>query len=129
MEDFELFPDEEEEAEEEEGGTNRLFIFLVAGFGAVLLLGVCAFIAWAVFIYPSIQNTTAQNMGVAETAAAMAAETTETPAESGQETPTETAEPIDAAEPTGTPARRCRKVGVARRWAGGANTGMLAQAW
>ena len=76
MEDFELFPDEEEEAEEEEGGTNRLFIFLVAGFGIVLLLGICAFGAWAFVFYPAMQNREAQNKLTEGngTAAAMAAE-------------------------------------------------------
>ena len=102
MEDFELFPDEEEEAEQEEGGTNRLFIFLVAGFGVVLLLGICAFGAWAFLIYPSMQSNAAQNQVVYETETAVAAVATEIPTEPGQEVPTETAEPIDAGQPTAT---------------------------
>jgi len=112
MEEFELFTDEEQEVGEEEKSTNRLFIYLVAGFGAVLLLGVCAFIAWAVIVYPSIRDTTAKNLSVEQTAAAMAAGVTGTPAEATVQpdqgtateipTPTRTPEPVSTREPAPT---------------------------
>jgi cytoskeletal protein RodZ len=106
MEDFELFPDEEEEAATEEG-SNRTFIILVAVFGGILAIGICAFIVWAVVIYPQIQRATASNADVEQTAivltseaeiAADMVESTETPE------PTETPPPPPPTqEPTKVP--------------------------
>lgn len=51
MEEYEgLYPDDdvEEEAISDGEGTNRTFIILVSAFGAILALGICAFIIYAV---------------------------------------------------------------------------------
>jgi hypothetical protein len=130
MEEFELFADEEQEVGEEEKSTNRLFIYLVAGFGAVLLLGVCAFIAWAVIVYPSIRDTTAKNLSVEQTAAAMAAGATGTPAEATARpdqgaatetpTPTWTPEPVSTREPAPTQEEQPTLTATPAEVAGGA---------
>jgi cytoskeletal protein RodZ len=98
MEDFDLFPDEEEEAAAEEG-SNRTFIILVAVFGGILAIGICAFIVWAVVIYPQIQRATASNADVEQTAIAL---TTEAETAAGQVESTETPEPTETPPPPPT---------------------------
>jgi cytoskeletal protein RodZ len=93
MEDFELFPDETEEAAAEEG-SNRTFIILVAVFGGILAIGICAFIVWAVVIYPQIQKATAANAGVEQTAIVLTADA---------ETAANQVESTKTSEPTKTP--------------------------
>lgn len=107
MEDFELYPDEEDEAAAEEG-SNRTFIILVAVFGGILLIGICAFIIWAVGIFPMMRDREAQNNLVQQTAvvltsdAAVAADLPETT--EATEEPTETpSPPPPTEEPTKVP--------------------------
>ena len=130
MEEFELFADEEQEIGEEEKSTNRLFIYLVAGFGAVLFLGICAFVVWAFWFYPTIRDTTAKNLSAEQTAAAMAAGATETPAEAtappelgtATETPapTWTTEPVSTREPAPTQEEQATPTATPVEVAGGA---------
>jgi cytoskeletal protein RodZ len=128
MEEFELFADEEQEVGEEEKSTNRLFIYLVAGFGAVLFLGICAFVVWAFWFYPAIRDTTAKNLSAEQTAAAMAAGVTGTPAEAtvqpeqgaATETPTRTPEPVSTREPAPTQEEQPTLTATPAEVAGGA---------
>lgn len=93
MEDFELFPDEEEEAEAEEG-SNRTFIILVAVFGGILAIGICAFIVWAVVIYPRVRDATTANAQIEQTAVVLTADA---------EAAADMVESTEAPEPTETP--------------------------
>jgi len=95
VEDFDLYADEEEEAAEEEGA-NRTFIILVAAMGGVLILGICAFVAWAL-IGPRIAgDRTAQNQAIeaTNTAVAAMAEAMEIETETTGVAPTDTATPL-----------------------------------
>jgi flagellar biosynthesis/type III secretory pathway M-ring protein FliF/YscJ len=92
MEDFELFPDEEEEAVAEEG-SNRTFIILVAVFGGILAIGICAFIVWAAVLLPMMRERETQNALVKQTAEVLTAV--------AEAAPDETQEP--EVEPTETP--------------------------
>jgi cytoskeletal protein RodZ len=100
MEDFEFFPDEEEEAAAEEEGTNRTFIILVAVFGGILALGICAFVVWGFVIYPQIQKNLAQNAIVRQTEEVLTAEAAAAP---DQPETTEEAVPIETSPPPTEP--------------------------
>jgi len=116
VEDFEFYEDEyaDEEEEEEEEGTNRTFIFLVAGLGSLLALAICAFVAWALFINPRMTaDRVAQNEAVEATNEAILAEAGAVPSKVPPEaTEVETAEappavtepvtPTDTPQPTPT---------------------------
>ncbi|MGD2105212.1 MAG: hypothetical protein PVJ55_08900 [Anaerolineae bacterium] len=82
----------------QEEGTNRSFIILVAALGGLLVLGIGAFVAWALLVAPGMRaDVESQNEAVfaTNTAVAMAAAATETAAV----TPTSTDTPV----PTNTP--------------------------
>jgi type IV secretory pathway VirB10-like protein len=105
MEDFELFPDEEEEAETEEG-SNRTFIILVAVFGGILAIGICAFIVWAVVLLPMMRDRESANALVQQTAVIMtadAAAAADQPEDTEVPEPTETPPPPPTEEPTEVP--------------------------
>jgi hypothetical protein len=117
MENFEeILPAEEEEEEEQEqeqeqeqalqeAGANRTFIILVAALGGLLVLGIGAFVAWAVFIAPNVRaDIESQNEATfaTNTAVAIAAAATETAA-AFTPTPTDTPIPTDTPVPTVTP--------------------------
>jgi cytoskeletal protein RodZ len=97
MEDFEFFPDEEEEAAEEEG-SNRVFIYAVAGLGGLLVVGICIIIAFAFYFGPRMrEEIKAQNYAVQTANAEMAGVIV-----SGEPTATETPSPTDILQPTPT---------------------------
>ncbi|MBN1976241.1 MAG: hypothetical protein JW918_02470 [Anaerolineae bacterium] len=114
MEDFELFPDEEEEATAEEG-SNRTFIVLVAVFGGILAIGICAFIIWAVVIYPQIQNNLAKNAIVRQTEQVLTAE-----AAAAVDQPTATEEIVPTETPPPPPTEKPAATAVPTEAAGGA---------
>jgi hypothetical protein len=98
----------EQERAREEDGTNRTFIILVAVLGGLLVLGVGAFVAWAVFIAPNVRaNIESQNAATfaTNTAVAIAAAATETVA-AFTPTPTDTPIPTDTPVATDTPTPR-----------------------
>lgn len=106
MEDFEFYEDEyadeEEEAAAEEEGTNRTFIFLVAGLGSLLALAICAFVAWAFFITPRMTaDRVAQNEAIEATNEATLAEAGAVPTEAPPAV-TEPVAPTDTPQPTPT---------------------------
>ncbi len=77
MEEDYFVVEEEENEEEEEKKQNRTFIILVAALGGLLVLGICAFIVWAVFINPRMRESLeAQNQAIQATNTAV--ETTKT---------------------------------------------------
>lgn len=92
-----------EETTQEEGG-NRSFVILVAVLGGLLVLGIGAFVAWALLIAPTIrQDVESRNEAVfaTNTAIAIAAAATETAGVTP--TPTDTPVPTDTPPPTATP--------------------------
>jgi len=96
--------DQEQEVVQEEEGTNRPFIILVAVLGGLLVLGIGAFVAWALFIAPGMRaDIEAQNEATfaTNTAIAIAAAATQTAAV--PPTPTDTPVPTDTPIPTDTP--------------------------
>ncbi len=95
-----------EETTQEEG-KNRSFVILVAVLGGLLVLGIGAFVAWALLIAPRIrQDVESQNEAIfaTNTAIAIAAAATETAAVTP--TPTDTPVPTDTPPPTATPTSR-----------------------
>ena len=52
MEDFDFYEDDEEAAAAEEEGSNRLFVYALAGLGGLLVVGICAVIVVAVYLAP-----------------------------------------------------------------------------
>lgn len=109
MADFdELYVDEEEEAVEDEGA-NRTFIILVGALGGLLALGICAFIAWALWLSPQ-QRAARESMNqiVQATNTALVEEASGEVAEEETVTATvpsteETEEAEATASPTNTP--------------------------
>jgi len=107
VEDLELYVDEEEEAEEAEGA-NRTFIILVAAMGGLLALGICAFVAWALWLSPQRRaDLEARNQAIQATNTAMVAEAEgaveETaPAEEAAETEEATSVPTNTPVPAAT---------------------------
>ena len=104
----ELYIDEEEEAAEDEGA-NRTFVILVGALGGLLALGICAFIAWALWLSPQRrlaseaidQSIQATNTALVEEASV---EEPETEAMTGTIPPTEEVEQDEATtSPTDTP--------------------------
>lgn len=98
---------QEEQVTQEEQGTDRTFITLVAVLGGLLVLGIGAFVAWALFIAPNMRaNIESQNEAIfaTNTAVAIAAAATETAAVTP--TPTNTPTPTDTPIPTDTPTPR-----------------------
>jgi hypothetical protein len=98
-----------EETTQEEGsnGTNRSFVILVAVLGGLLVLGIGAFVAWALLIAPRIrQDVEARNEAIfaTNTAIAVAAAATETAAV--PPTATNTPVPTDTPPPTLTSTAR-----------------------
>jgi len=98
-----------EESTQEEGttGTNRSFVILVAVLGGLLVLGIGAFVAWALLIAPRIrQDVEARNEAIfaTNTAIAVAAAATETAAV--PPTATNTPVPTDTPPPTLTSTAR-----------------------
>ncbi|MFQ6102362.1 MAG: hypothetical protein ACE5OS_14185 [Anaerolineae bacterium] len=109
MEGLELFPDEGEEEAAAEEGANRTFIILVGALGGLLALGICAFVAWALFINPqmraSIEATNAAVLAAAEATTEVPPATTEAPPESTEMPgPTDTSRPAQTEAPTTTEA-------------------------
>ena len=99
MEDLELYTDEEIEAAEEEG-SNRTFIILVGALGSVLVLGICAFAAWAFWLGPRMQeDREAQNQAILATNTAIAAKAAAMDAGTATIPPTDEATTV----PTSTP--------------------------
>jgi hypothetical protein len=95
---------QDEQVTQEEQGTDRTFITLVAVLGGLLVLGIGAFVAWALFIAPNMRaNIESQNEAIfaTNTAVAIAAAATETAAVTP--TPTNTPTPTDTPIPTDTP--------------------------
>jgi len=95
-----------EETTQEES-KNRSFVVLVAVLGGLLVLGIGAFVAWALLIAPRIrQDVESRNEAVfaTNTAIAIAAAATETAAVTP--TPTDTPVPTDTPPPTATPTSR-----------------------
>lgn len=92
---------QEEKVQEE--GSNRSFVVLVAVLGGLLVLGIGAFVAWALLIAPRIrEDVESQNQAIfaTNTAIAIAAAATETAAVTP--TPTDTPVPTDTPPPTST---------------------------
>jgi hypothetical protein len=92
-----------EETTQEEG-RNRSFVILVAVLGGLLVLGIGAFVAWALLIAPRIrQDVESRNEAIfaTNTAIAIAAAATETAAVTP--TPTDTPVPTNTPPPTATP--------------------------
>lgn len=104
MEDLEgLLPDEEEEFAAEEGA-NRTFIILVAALGGLLALGICAFVAWAVYFGPRMRaGTQAEVETVQQTNTAVAIAKAETATAGVKPTATDTSTPTPTETPTSTP--------------------------
>jgi hypothetical protein len=98
MEEMDYFqeegPEEEEEISQGEG-TNRTFIILVAAFGSILALGICAFVLWAL-----VGNRWAQNQIAASNANT---EATGTAVVSAMATPDDEPETTETASPATTP--------------------------
>ncbi|MFO7741062.1 MAG: hypothetical protein R6X31_02005 [Anaerolineae bacterium] len=95
---------QEEQVTQEDQGTDRAFITLVAVLGGLLVLGIGAFVAWALLIAPNMRaNIESQNEAIfaTNTAIAIAAAATETAAVTP--TPTNTPVPTDTPIPTDTP--------------------------
>jgi len=95
---------QEEQVTQEEQSTDRTFITLVAVLGGLLVLGIGAFVAWALLIAPNMRaNIESQNESTfaTNTAIAVAAAATQTAAVTP--TPTNTPTPTDTPVPTNTP--------------------------
>jgi cell division septation protein DedD len=95
---------QEEQVTQEEQSTDRTFITLVAVLGGLLVLGIGAFVAWALLIAPNMRaNIESQNESTfaTNTAIAVAAAATQTAAVTP--TPTNTPMPTDTPVPTNTP--------------------------
>jgi len=91
----------------QEEGTSRSFVILVAVLGGLLVLGIGAFVAWALLIAPRIRadvETRNETVYATNTAIAIAAAATETAATTP--TPTDTPIPTDTPLPTATPTAR-----------------------
>jgi len=106
VEDLEFYADEEEEEVTEEEGANRTFIILVGALGGLLALGICAFLAWALWLGPNMAaQREAENQAILATNTAIAAGETGMMVEEGatippsEEAPTT---PADMPEPTST---------------------------
>jgi cytoskeletal protein RodZ len=123
MEDFELYPDEEDEAAAEEG-SNRTFIILVSVFGGILAIGICAFIVWAVVIFPRIRSATSANAEVEQTAIALTADAADLAENTQTLEPTETPTPPPPTEqPTeALPTETATATATAAEVAGGGGT-------
>lgn len=96
----------------QEEGNNRSFVILVAALGGLLVLGIGAFVAWALLVAPGMRaGVDSQNEAVfaTNTAIAIAAGATETAAVTPTSTdtpvpthtprPTSTATPVETATP------------------------------
>lgn len=93
----------QEEGTQEGAGTNRTFIILVAVLGGLLVLGIGAFVAWALLIAPRMrEDVEARNQAIfaTNTAIAIAAAATETAGV--PPTATNTPVPTDTPVPTAT---------------------------
>lgn len=104
MENEEQVIESQEEESIQEEGNNRRFLILVAVLGGLLVLGIGAFVAWALFIAPGMRaDIEAQNEAIfaTNTAIAIAAAATQTAAVTP--TPTDTPVPTDTPIPTNTP--------------------------
>jgi hypothetical protein len=98
--------DNQDETTQEEG-TNRSFIILAAVLGALLVLGIGAFVAWGLLIAPRMRaNIESRNEAIqaTNTAIAIAAAATQTAAVTP--TPTDTPVPTETPVPTDTPTPR-----------------------
>ncbi|MDY7078134.1 MAG: hypothetical protein SXV54_14560 [Chloroflexota bacterium] len=121
MDDFGLYPDEElyedEDVEAAEAeGSNRTFIIIAGGLGAVLLLAIIVFAVWAFVLNPQMRaDIEAENHAIeaaneatiaaaTEAAEALIATATVAPTETATPVPTDTPEPTETESPTARPA-------------------------
>jgi len=116
LDDFDMdFPEEEDDFEEEESsepGSNRTFMMVAGGIGALIIIGLICVAVYMFVIRPrtsaqtALQTQTAIALSVAnevaqtETALALIPTFTDTPAPTNTLVPTETQQPTDAVLPT-----------------------------
>lgn len=108
MEDFEFYQDDEEEEEAAaEEGSNRVFIYAVAGLGGLFVIGLIVIGVVVLYLMPRMNNVDATNQAIRLTNTAVAAtiDSQANGTENLTETPAQTEEPTDSPtteEPTAT---------------------------